>query len=138
LSDDTFGGVDRDVGEFAAQFRNRRIALVLNFQARPLDDLLGFLAGGFARLALETLGDLLRLRDQRLAFVAAALDLGLRLNARILGGNLSRFGGFEAFLNTPSALVQDALQRLVQEDPEYRQQDAKIDELRNQPGKINS
>ena len=108
------------------------------FGAGALDNLISLLLGVAARLGFDPLRDLLRLGDELLGLFAALLHFGASLGAGFLGRLLGGFGGAQALLNAALALVEHAAQRPIEEQHQQPEQKPEADEVRDQPGEIES
>src|SRR5512134_920814 len=136
LLDDALGRRDGQVRELLAEVRDGGIALQLDLAAGPLEQVLRVGASLLAGLLLDARRDLLGLGDELLPLLARLVQLLRYLLLRLREALLGLVLGLEALLDTALALVEGGKQEFLEDPAEKDQQDSEVDELRDQPGKV--
>ena len=118
LVDDPLRGGDGQVGELAPKLLDRLVAFEGDLFAGAGDDLVGVLTRARLEFLAEPGGRLLGAADGLLAFRAGLIEDAARLSLALGRSRGSLGGAVDAFLDLALALVQYAIERLVEEEPE--------------------
>ena len=112
------------------------VALELDFVAGALQHGFLLLQGLRPAFFLEALGNLLRLRDDVLAFATGRIDLRLGQSLGLGGLLAATVGRAETFLDARPSLIQHLQDRLVDEQAQHEQQEREVHQLASSTGRL--